>query len=47
MGSGSPEMQETLKVLQSYTKEVGIAEVRAMDKARADRMNLEKVAKKL
>ena len=47
LGSESPEMQDTLKVLESYTNEVDTAAVRAMDEARADRMNLEKLTKEL
>lgn len=38
-------MQEALSVLESYTKDVDTAEVRAMDEARADHMNVEELAK--
>lgn len=47
LGSESPEMQDTLKVLESYGDEVDTAAVRGMDEDRADRMNLEKLSKEL
>ena len=47
LGSECPDMLETLKVLESYATEVDTKMVRAMDEARADRMNLEKLSKEL
>ena len=39
LGSESPEMLHTLKVLESATGEVDTAAVRAMDETRADRID--------
>lgn len=47
LGSESPGMLQTLKVLESATSEVDTAMVRRMDEDRADRMDLEKLAKEL
>ena len=47
LGSESPDMLQTLKVIETATTEVNTAMVRRMDEERADRMNLEKLAKEL
>lgn len=47
LGSESPEMLHTLKVLESATAEADTAAVRAADEARADSMDLEKLSKEL
>jgi uncharacterized membrane protein YgcG len=47
LGSESPEMLQTLRVLESANTEVDTAMVRAMDEGRADRMDLEKLSKEL
>ena len=47
LGSVSPELVENLKVLESILEETGMGKVRALDPARADRMNLEKLAREL
>jgi hypothetical protein len=47
LGSESPDMLETLKVLESMASEVDTGMVRALDEGRADRMNLEKMSKEL
>mgnify|MGYP000651291287 CR=1 FL=1 len=43
LGSESPDMLHTLKVLESATVEADTAAVRAADEARADNMDLEKL----
>ena len=47
MGSESPDMLETLRVLETYTNEMSTATVRAMDEDRANRMSLERMSKEL
>ena len=47
LGSESPEMLHTLKVIETAAKEIDTEEVRDMDKSRADSMNLEKLSKEL
>jgi hypothetical protein len=47
LGSESPDMQETLKYMESCTNEMDTKMIRAMDEARADRMNIEKLSKEL
>ena len=43
LGSESPDMLETLKVLETYADEMGTMTVRAMDEDRANRMIIEDV----
>ena len=47
LGSESLDMMETLKFMETSTDEMNTATIRAMDESRADRMNIEKVSKKL
>ena len=47
LGSESPDMLETMKFMETSADEMDTATIRAMDKSRADRMNIEKVSKEL
>ena len=47
LGSESPDMLETLRVLETYANEMSTATVRVMDEDRANRMNLERMSKEL
>ena len=47
LSSESPDMLETLKFMETSADEMNIATIRAMDESRTDRMNIEKVSKKL
>ncbi len=47
LGLESPEMLRILKVIETMTEEMSIPEAKEMDRGVADRMNTDKVSKKL